>query len=323
MADPHSFFVLTPGHVLTAIESLGLRCTGQVSQLNSVENRVFEVGLEDEAQGSVVAKFYRPQRWTEQQILEEHSFLHHLQNEQIAVSAPIQLNHNQTLADYEGMKFCLFPKVKSRWVDEIQTDQYRQLGTLLARIHAVGQSLVGPHFKRQVIRISFLDELLPLVERFLPSDLSSEYFDVASELLNQLEDALFDCEQGITHGDFHRGNLLYDRGEFTVLDFDDFGRAPRVQDFWLMLPTADVKSQEIDLIIEGYQSLLKFDERELSLIPLLRGYRILFFSAWIVARWKDPTFPKTFGHITQDRYWIEELAKLKECLNTRGQVLLV
>lgn len=315
------FLDLQPEKILETVELLGTRSTGRVTALNSLENRVFEVELEDGQDGrasKVVAKFYRPGRWTREQILEEHQFLLDLREQDIPVVAPIVFPDGTTLATVKDANiFCaVFPKQMGRNPQELVTEDLQRLGRLLARIHNVGAQRTAPNritLDPDVYGIRNLDYLLEVdaisyavVDRY--EELVQEICDLSQPLFNAVSNQRI-------HGDCHFGNILWgDAGPFLV-DFDDMVRGPCVQDLWLICPGRDTKSKEdLETLISGYEELREFDRSSLNLIEPLRALRFIHFSAWIQKRWTDATFEKSFPNFGSEKYWREELNDLEEQL---------
>jgi Ser/Thr protein kinase RdoA (MazF antagonist) len=338
-AQTRFFFELTPDRVLEAVEALGLRCSGRCTALNSFENRVYEIELEEDDESSDrsasavfarrrVVKFYRPGRWSREQILEEHEFLLDLKKAEIPVVAPIEFEVGpdgaQTLhvAKDSGIFYALFPKVGGRAPDELQDDQLRWIGRLLARIHSVGALKPAPH------RIEISPEtygrknLASLLEgNWIPLEFVARYKEVVEEIC-ALSDELFSTllNGGVSaihriHGDCHLGNLLWNQNGPFFLDFDDMVRGPAVQDIWLLVPGRDEEAiRQRQILLEGYEEMREFNFLTLRLIEPLRALRFVHYSAWIARRWSDPAFPAAFPQFGTHRYWQEQLRDLEELL---------
>jgi Ser/Thr protein kinase RdoA (MazF antagonist) len=312
------FYELTPDEVMNAVEHAGFNPTGEFTQLNSYENRVFDVRLEDK--GRVIAKFYRPGRWSKQTILEEHDFLNDLKTEGLPAIAPLVLKNKSTLDIEKGILFALWPKAVGRMVDELNLDDLKKLGRTLARFHNVGEEKSAPHRPRMTAESYGWDNLEILESRVSP-EVSKRYFDAAEAILESLEDSLNEKQFIRIHGDCHRGNILKtdsresSNTEFFFVDFDDFCTGHPVQDFWMLLSndesTAD-GSEEIENLLAGYTEFRKFNERDLRLIPGLRGLRIIHYAAWIARRWEDPSFPRIFPQYTDYNYWAAETEALEK-----------
>jgi Ser/Thr protein kinase RdoA (MazF antagonist) len=339
-AQTRFFFELTPDRVLEAVEALGLRCSGRCTALNSFENRVYEIELEEEDDSldrsasaafarRRVVKFYRPGRWNREQILEEHEFLLDLKKAEIPVVAPIEFEmgaeNEQTLhvAKESGIFYALFPKVGGRAPDELQDDQLRWIGRLLARIHSVGALKSAPHRIEIGPETYGRKNLASLLEdNWIPLDYAARYQQVVEEIC-ALSDGLFSSllKEGRAsaihriHGDCHLGNLLWNQSGPFFLDFDDMVRGPAVQDIWLLVPGRDEESiRQRQILLEGYEEMREFNFLTLSLIEPLRALRFVHYSAWIARRWSDPAFPAAFPQFGTHRYWQEQLRDLEEQL---------
>jgi Ser/Thr protein kinase RdoA (MazF antagonist) len=312
----HPFAALTPDLVLDAVESLGFLSDARVLALNSYENRVYQVGIEDGQ--PLIAKFYRPQRWSDAAILEEHSFSAELAERDVPVVAPLQHN-GQTLFDHAGFRFALFPRRGGRAPEPGNLDQLYRLGQLLGRMHAVGA--IRPFAHREALGVSNFGHasLATLLEgNFLPRSLLPAYESVARDLLKRL-DELFgrvSCTPIRLHGDCHPGNLLCRDDSFHMVDLDDCRMGPAVQDLWMMLAgERHERLSQLAELIDGYQEFHDFDSRELPLIEGLRSLRLLHYSAWLARRWDDPAFPMSFPWFGTERYWGEQILILREQLS--------
>lgn len=309
------FFSLTPERVLDAVERAGLYTTGLCYALNSLENRVYEVELDDRSR--VVGKFYRPGRWNEETIRDEHRALRALDQEEIPVCAPMAFADGDTLhVTEDGIFFALFPRTGGRSPDELVGEQFEQLGRLLARIHNVTASLGlqhRPSISPQTYGSDCLEEILQRTE--MPPGLRHRYIDAAQRLVSVGQQRFDGVETIAVHGDCHRANLLWGSLGWFFLDFDDMGVAPPVQDIWLLLPARPKDCpKELDLLLEGYEQFRDFDRRTLGLVEVLRGLRYVRYAAWIARRWDDPSFPHAFPEWGTERYWEAQVADLHEQL---------
>ncbi|MBL8382757.1 MAG: serine/threonine protein kinase [Burkholderiales bacterium] len=309
---------LTPDAVIDALESVGLECDGRLFALNSYENRVFQVGVEDAA--PVIAKFYRPRRWTDAQILEEHGFAAELAAAEVPVVAPLAAG-GATLHHHAGFRFALFPRRSGRTPELEDAETLKWLGRYLGRIHAVGAA--RPFAARPALDIDTFGRASYdwLLERdVIPADLRAPWSGAATLAL----DAAARCYEraGVAqtlriHGDCHPGNVLWveegaARGPHFV-DLDDARTGPAVQDLWMLLPgERDAAERALGLIVSGYEDFRDFDDRELHLIEALRTLRLLHHAAWIAMRWDDPAFPAAFPWFAGPRYWEERILELKE-----------
>ena len=325
-ANTRYFYELTPERILGAVEtSTGLRCTGRALALNSMENRVYdiEIELDDEdaprnAPGRfLIAKFYRPGRWSQAQILDEHAFLHELQESEIPVVAPRPFLDGQTLHKLHDadLWYAVFPKIGGRSPDELNDEQLAQAGRLLARIHNVGASQPARHRLVLSPQTYGLANLRHLVDaKILPSNLVHAYSSVVERICELSEPWFQATTRHRLHGDCHLGNLL-GREQLFFVDFDDMVTGPSVQDLWLLIPGRDRYAQrQLQVMLEAYETMRAFDRSSLRLIEPLRALRFIHFSAWIGRRWQDPAFPRAFPHFGMPRYWEGQLHDLKEQL---------
>lgn len=317
------FFELTPERVLDAVERLGVRCTGRVMALNSMENRVYEVELDlDEAplrdrwEAYRVVKFYRPGRWTKEQILEEHQFLLECQEAEIPVVAPLVFPNGETLAHVEGagIFYSVFPKVGGRMLDEMSDSQLRQIGRLLARLHGVGARNPFAHRMALTIdsygrsNIAYLQE-----NKFIPASVEAHYMGLAERIFSACAPWFAQTATQRLHGDCHIGNLLWSASGCSIVDFDDSLTGPCVQDLWLLTPGRDAASHaQREHLLEGYEMMRSFDRTSLRLIEPLRALRMIHFTAWIARRYEDPAFKRVFVDFGSEVYWREQLIALQE-----------
>ena len=308
---------LTPDVVLNAIDSTGLATDGHQLALNSYENRVFQVGLED---GSfVVAKFYRPGRWSDVQILEEHGFIAELAEREIPAVPALSIAGN-TLHSFEGFRFAIFSRSGGRAPNMDDSSVREWLGRFLGRIHAVGR--VKSYIDRPALDIATfgVEPRLYLLEGdWLPTELKSVYAGVSQQALDLIA-AQYDrgAHHSLRlHGDCHEGNVLWTDSINNVgphfVDFDDSRMGPAVQDFWMLLGAGRAEQTErLADLLEGYEDFAEFDRRELALIEPLRTLRLLHYSAWIARRWDDPAFPAAFPWFNTQRYWEDRILELRE-----------
>ena len=312
----HPFQRLTPTFVMDAVESQGFVCDSRIFALNSYENRVYQVGI-DEAQ-PLIAKFYRPNRWSEEQIREEHDFCFELVQHELPIVAPLKNSEGESLSQYDGFHFALYPRQGGHAPEFDNLDNLKILGRLLGRIHGTGA--VKPFVHRPTLdRQSFGTESVRLIEeRFIPTEYRASYFSVTGQLLEAIDTIL--AEVGPvriirTHGDCHAGNVLWRDNAPHFVDFDDARMAPAVQDLWMMFSGERPRQlAQLDSLLEGYREFNDFDPRELRLIEPLRTLRMLHYSAWLARRWQDPLFPHTFFWFNTTRYWGEHILELREQL---------
>lgn len=306
------FDELTPDRVLTAVESAGFEPTGHCSPLTCLENRVYDVRLEGGQH--VIAKFYRPNRWTRAGILEEHRFLADLQEAEIPVCAPLAFPDGDTLHSVESIHYALWPRVGGRAPDEFDDEQLEMLGRLLARIHNVGAAADAPNRLRLEPNTSALEPLAFLEkEGFLPETVRRRYRAVVETVAGIYAERSEGVPVHRIHGDCHAGNLLRGDDGWCFLDFDDFVVGPAVHDVWMMLPGRDSEgSRQRSLLIEAYEQFRPFDRRWLGLVEPLRAFRFIFYAAWIAKRWRDRAFPSAFPHFGTAEYWENETRDLEE-----------
>jgi len=313
----HYFYGLTPFVVMEALDRAGLRPDGSSLQLNSLENRVYDLGLEDGSH--VVAKFYRPGRWSREQIGEEHRFLSALAEEEIPVCVPSELPGGGTIGEAEGIFFALWPRTGGRQTDEFSREQLLMLGRYLGRIHRVGSAL--PFRRRPVLdRRRMIDEPLAVIEGLEMESYQKKRF---AELARKAADHYEGTGKGIRrislHGDCHIGNLLYSGAGFFFLDFDDCLTGPAVQDIWMLLGGDDGDyHRRLETLLEGYETFLPFDQREMDLIEPLRALRMVYYAGWVAKRHEDPAFMHAFPDWGTRDYWDQEIADLEKQIGRFG-----
>lgn len=306
---------LTPDRVLDALESVGLQCDGHLLALNSFENRVFQIGIEDAK--PVVAKFYRPGRWSDAAILEEHAFLHELAQAEIPVIEPLAPAEDRTLHEFAGFRFTVFPRRGGRAPEFGDLNTLEWLGRYLGRIHAVGET--KPFRARPALTLeSFGTEPRDwlLEHDFLPRELRSVWEGVVNYALDGVRrcyDRAGDLRTLRLHGDCHAGNILWTDGGPLFLDFDDSRTGPAVQDLWMLLSgDREEMTRQLSAVLDGYEEFAEFQPRELNLVEALRTLRLIHFSAWIARRWDDPAFPAAFPWFGSQHYWQDRILELRE-----------
>ena len=313
--NPHPFQNLTPGFIMDAVESLGFRCDCRTSPLNSYENRVYQVGLEEEE--PLIGKFYRPGRWSDAQIIEEHRFCIELAEHELPVVAPWMNSAGETLFHHEGFRFTLYPRQGGRAPEFDNLDNLPVLGRMLGRIHRIGS--VRPFARRPALDSrSFGHASVELIrEYFIPEEYRESYTAVTGQLLQEIDSITAEaCPRYIrVHGDCHAGNILWRNGAPHFVDFDDAAMAPAVQDLWMMLSgERERQTAQLAALMEGYSEFNEFNPAELRLTEPLRALRMLHYSAWLARRWEDPIFPVTFPWFNTMRYWGEHILELREQL---------
>ena len=300
---------LSPDVVLDAIAASGFAPDGRLLALGSYENRVYQVGLEDEA--PLVVKFYRPQRWSDAAIDEEHAFALELAEAELPIVAPIVID-GETLFVHAGFRYALYPRRGGRAPELESADHLAWMGRLLARMHGVGArdrfrdrgNIDTNEFIRQPARAVLASPLLPA--RY------ADAYRMRTDALARTIDARFAAVEPIArlrlHGDCHAGNVLWtDTGPHFV-DLDDARTGPAVQDLWMLAPSP----RALDALLEGYGEFRDFDPRELSLIEPLRIMRQVHWAGWVASRWNDPAFPRAFAHVGEERWWDQHLNDLAE-----------
>ncbi len=315
------FFELTPEKILSAVETTGVSCTGRCLQLASMENRVYELEIETNDSKTLsdrfrIVKFYRPGRWSAEQIQDEHNFLFDLVEYDIPVVAPLRDEEGKSFHEMAelGIYFSVFPKVGGRNPDELDNESLAIVGRLLARMHNVGQTREASNrifLDPETYGYNSLDFLLE--NGSLPGGLQDEYESLVEEIC-EASFKLFEAASiQRVHGDCHLGNLLWgEKGPFWV-DFDDMVNAPCVQDIWMVVPGRDEFAiRQREQLINSYEQMRSFDWNEINLIEPLRTLRMIHFNAWIAKRWEDPYFPKSFPEFGSDKYWLEQLQTLRE-----------
>jgi len=315
-ALPHPYDALTPDLILDSVEKCGLRCDGRLLALNSFENRVYQVGIE--AASPVIAKFYRPARWPEAAILEEHAFALELAEAELPVVAPLATGAGAvTLQEHAGFRFALYPRQAGRAPELDQLETLRWMGRFIGRIHAFGALRKFVHRPTLDVR-AFAEQpaTLLLSDGFIPEDLRAAYESLATQLISQLH-ACFERTGDVRyirlHGDCHAGNVLWDAEGPHFVDLDDARNGPAVQDIWMLLSgERAAMEQQLEVVLAGYREFCDFDLRELPLIEALRTLRMMHYAGWVASRWDDPAFPRSFPWFNTQRYWQDHILALRE-----------
>ena len=324
---PAPFDALSPDVVFEAAESIGLEPSGRLFALNSYENRVYQAWLDDRARpsaeaapSSVVVKFYRPSRWSDQQIGEEHAFVAELAAREIPVVAPIA-SGGATLHRFAGFRYAVYPQCGGRAPELEDRDTLEWIGRFIGRIHAVGAT--ARFDVRPALDVaSFGDEPREwlLANGFIPPDLLAAWDSVAAQAIERVRHCYgrAGAVRSIRlHGDCHAGNVLWRSGGPMqgphFVDFDDCRSGPAVQDLWMLLSgdRADM-GRQLRAVLSGYEDFCAFDDRELHLIEALRTLRLIHYSAWLARRWNDPAFPAAFPWFNTQRYWQDRVLELRE-----------
>lgn len=312
-----SFSKLTPDLILDALESFDVWPDTGLLALNSYENRVYQFAADGRR---YVVKFYRPNRWSNEQILEEHSFLKELEEAEVPVVAPIQLvqgSTSTTLAESCGYRLSVFPSVGGRALEADQDEHLHQLGRQIGRLHMVGKAS-SFQSRPALFTPNDLDEAWQTLQScpLIPPAMQTPFFTILEHVITRLRGLdLANFKSIRLHGDCHVGNLLWRDEGLTLVDFDDCRQGPAIQDLWMML-SGDRRNQtaQLDILVEGYEEFAEFDTRELKIIEPLRAWRIIQYMAWLARRWVDPAFPRSFSWFAEESYWERQVLVLKEQL---------
>ncbi len=321
-SETRFFHGLTPERILEAVESEGFECTGRCLALNSLENRVYDVEIELDGLAASpsdrfrVVKFYRPGRWSREQIQAEHDFLLDLAEREIPVVAPERFDGDRTLGHIDdlGIFFTVFPRARGRLRDEISEDEATQLGRLIARVHAVGASRTADSRLRLDVNTYGRENLDFLIDSgVVPAAYRDRYRSLVERVCDRAEPWFDDTDVQPIHGDCHLGNVLWGDEGAMLVDFDDMLVGPCVQDLWLLSAGRDAWARKRrTAIVEGYEEMRDFDRLSLRLVEPLRVLRLVHFCAWIARRWEDAAFPRTFTDFGSDRFWVGQLEAIQE-----------
>jgi Ser/Thr protein kinase RdoA (MazF antagonist) len=311
---PHPYDRLNPDMIIDAVESAGYLSDARLLALNSYENRVYQVGIENSA--PLIAKFYRPDRWSAAQIQEEHHFSLELQDAEISVVAPIVDAQGVTLHTYQDFQFALFPR-RGGYPPELDNlDNLLVLGRTLGRIHAVGRA--GQFKVRPSLSVQRMltDSRELLLESFMPRSLVPAYESLTADLKQIVEFVYSEVQPEDLiriHGDCHVGNILWRDNTAHFVDFDDCCSAPAIQDLWMFL-NGERHDRQLQLseLVEGYSEFCDFDPRQIRWIETLRTLRLINYAAWLARRWEDPAFPHSFTWFNTERYWADHILELRE-----------
>ncbi len=316
MRSEKPYAELSPETVLDALEAAGYRADGRILALNSYENRVYQIGIDDGE--PLVVKFYRPGRWTDAAILEEHAFSHALAAQEIPVVAPLGAD-GESLHVHAGFRYAIFPRRGGRWPELGAAAEREWVGRFLGRIHRLGAAGAFSHRPRlnsEELGRKSRDYLL--AGNWLPEYLADKYEDLTDELLGEVERQTAGWRGAALlriHGDCHRGNILWTDAGPHFVDLDDCQTGPAIQDLWMLLAGGrqEMRSQLRDFLA-GYEQFMPFDRGELALIESLRALRMIHYAAWLARRWHDPAFPKAFPWFAEPRYWEDHYRALEEQL---------
>jgi Ser/Thr protein kinase RdoA (MazF antagonist) len=339
----HPFETLTPDVVLDALDSVGLRGDGRLTALSSYENRVYQVQLEDGS--AVVAKFYRPERWSDAQIQEEHDFAAELMAAEVPAVGPLRLM-DQTLHHFGGFAFSVSPRRGGRPPELDDGEVLEWIGRFLARIHTVGAAkpfVSRPRLDLQSFGVESMQWLLEHDK--VPLDVQSAWTKVCTNaidlvathaVLTGAKGQISIEDSGVTilrlHGDCHPGNILWTPADAVpaagpgphFVDLDDARMGPAVQDLWMLLSgDRSQRTRQLGALVDGYEQFRDFDRRELALIEPLRTLRLIHYSAWLARRWDDPTFPVNFPWFGSSDYWQGQVQMLEEQIEAMQEEPLV
>jgi Ser/Thr protein kinase RdoA (MazF antagonist) len=315
-ADPHPFSTLTPEAVIDAVESTGRISDMRIFPLNSFENRVWQIGIEEGV--PVIAKFYRPGRWSDAAIAEEHAFSAELVEAELPVVAPIADPTGATIHTHGGFRFALFERIGGHQPELDNPATLLSLGRILGRLHALGAS--APFAARPALDIESFARASHrlLLDDHVPADLRGAYDSLCRDLIARMEARMSAVAPALirTHGDLHPGNILSRDGALWLVDLDDCRSAPATQDLWMMLSgEREERTAQLAELVDGYEEFRDFPHRELPLVEVLRTMRIMHHAAWLAARWDDPAFPRYFPWFGAPRYWSDHILELREQLS--------
>jgi len=307
---------LTPDTILAALEAVGHACDGRVLALNSYENRVYQIGTEEGA--PVIAKFYRPGRWSDAALREEHAFAAELAAQEIPVVAPLS-RAGTSLFVHAGYRYAVFPRRGGRWPELGTATDREWVGRFLGRIHGVGRAARFQH-RRQLDLVDLGRNARDFVldGDWMPDYLADKYAQLTDALLDAVDaraEGWGGARLGRILGDCHRGNILWTDAGPHFVDLDDCLTGPAIQDLWMLLSggQAEMRAEMTD-ILRGYEQFLPFERSELGLIEPLRALRMVHYSAWLARRWDDPAFPRAFPWFAEPRYWEEHYRALEDQL---------
>jgi len=306
---------LEPDLILKAVESIGFHCTGSLFPLNSYENRVYQIGIENAE--PLIVKFYRPCRWTNEAIIEEHQFALELVGYDIPVIAPLATVSGDTLHTYQAFRFAIFPRKGGRALELDNLEQLEWMGRFIGRLHAIGACQPFQH-RINLNTQSYGHEPYHflLEHHFIPDELKQNFCDITETVLQKIEQRFAQIDP-VTyirlHGDCHAGNVLWNSLGPQIVDLDDCLMAPAIQDIWMLLSgSKQDRELQLNYILRGYQEFHDFNFKELQLIEAMRSLRMIHYSSWLAKRWEDPAFPLNFPWFNTPRYWQNQLQHLRD-----------
>jgi len=315
MSAKHLWYTLDQDAIIAAVESLGYLSDLRLFPLNSYENRVWQVGIEEDE--PIIAKFYRPARWSREQILEEHQYTQQLKDAGLSVVAPMVID-GQTLFEHKGFLFALFKRQGGHAPELDNFDHLEQLGSVLGQMHQIGHQVNFKH--REVLDSDAFAQTARdnvLNTDFIPLAYQRNWEELSAELSQQIAQAFKDVKPTLLslHGDCHPGNILWRSDTPHFVDFDDCVKGPAIGDMWMFLSgDNNDKVMQMDTLLEAYEQFTHFDQRELALIEPLRANRLLHYTGWLSKRWDDPAFKMAFPWFNTERYWGEQVLALREQL---------
>lgn len=307
------YSTLTPDCVINSLDNIGLYSDGRLLSLNSYENRVYQIGMEEGP--TLVAKFYRPGRWSDAAILEEHEFLQQLAEAELPVVPAMTIN-NKTLHEFAGFRFSVFSR-QGGHAPEFDHSSLERMGRLIARIHATGALKPFRHRDSLTVEKFGMEARLYLLSnQFIPNDLTEAYGNASEQALLKAQQCFkraAPLKSLRLHGDCYAGNVLWTESGPHFVDFDDSRMGPAIQDLWMLLSgSREEMSIQLKHLLEGYDCFYHFDAKEIHLIEALRTLRLIHYSAWLAKRWNDPAFPLAFPWFNTHRYWQERIMELQE-----------
>ncbi|MAZ88794.1 MAG: serine/threonine protein kinase [Cellvibrionaceae bacterium] len=312
----HPYDALTPDSVLDAVESQSYFSDGRILALNSYENRVYQVGIEDQA--PIIAKFYRPHRWSREQIQEEHDFCFELVENDLPIVPPILDEQGNSIRQHQGFMYSLFERRGGHAPELDNLNNLEILGRFMGRMHNVGYLKDFEHRPSIDVQSYAIDSVeFLLQQQFIPMELETSYRTLTDDLIKivQMRFAETHFETLRLHGDCHPGNILWRDDAPNFVDFDDTRSGPAVQDLWMLLSgERDQQQAQWERIMAGYRQFCPFNGAELNLVEALRTLRIIHYSAWLARRWEDPAFPHNFPWFNSQRYWSDHILTLREQL---------
>jgi Ser/Thr protein kinase RdoA (MazF antagonist) len=306
---------LSPDEILNAVEGEGYQCDGRLLALNSYENRVYQIGIEEDK--PIIVKFYRPERWNDSAIMEEHEFAWELAESEIPVVAPIKNEKGDSLRRHKLYRFALFPNQGGRAPNLENSSHLEKLGRYLGRIHSVGKSKIF-RYRPTLTAESFGQKSCEflLKNKFIPKDIETAYQSLTDDLIQRIAwcyERAGDSSTLRLHGDCHPGNILWTDDGPHFVDLDDSRNGPAIQDLWMLLSGERIDQiKSLNALLNGYTEFFEFDPRQLHLIEALRTLRMLHYYAWIAKRWTDPAFPRAYPWFNTQRCWEEHILHLRE-----------